>query len=45
MELNKTVSAIDRTVSNYLDAGDKVRKIRKLIEAGTLTLQNTYQEL
>ena len=28
-------SAIDRTASNYKDAGDKVRKIRKLIETGT----------
>ena len=28
-------SAIDRTASNYLNAGEKVRKIRKLIETGT----------
>ena len=27
-------SAIDRIASNYLDAGDKIRKIRKLIETG-----------
>ena len=44
IELGKTVSpydsidassAIDRTTWNYTDAGDKVRKIRKLIEIGT----------
>ena len=44
IELGKTVSAfdsigvlsaIDRRASKYLDAGDKVRKIRKLIETGT----------
>ena len=43
IELGKTVSpydsigpssAIDRTASNYADAGDKIRKIRKLMEAG-----------
>ena len=28
-------STIDRTASNYTDTGDKVRKIRKLIETGT----------
>ena len=28
-------SAIDETASNYTDAGDKVRKIRKCIETGT----------
>ena len=28
-------SAIERTTSNYTDAGDKVGKIRKLIETGT----------
>ena len=28
-------SAIERTASNYTDAGDKVGKIRKLIETGT----------
>ena len=44
IELGKTVSlfdsigassAINRTASNYLNAGEKVRKIRKLIETGT----------
>ena len=44
IELGKTVSpfdsvsassAIDRTASNYTDACDKVRKIRKLIKTGT----------
>ena len=44
IELGKTVSpfdsvgpssAIDRTTLNYTGAGDKVRKIRKLIEAST----------
>ena len=44
IELGKTISpfdsigtssAIDRTASNYTDADDKVRKIRKLIETGT----------
>ena len=44
IELGKTVSpfdsigassAIDRTASKYLHAGDKVRKTRKLIETGT----------
>ena len=44
IELGKTISpfdsvgassAIDRTASNYADAGNKVRKIRKLIETGT----------
>ena len=44
VELGQTVSpfesidassAINRTASNYLDAGDKVRKIRKLKETGT----------
>ena len=44
IELRKTVSlfdsigaspAIDRIASNYLDACDKVRKIRKLIETST----------
>ena len=44
IELVKTVSpfdsigassAIERTASNYLNAGEKVRKIRNLIEAGT----------
>ena len=40
-------SAIDRTASNYLDADDKVRNIRKLIEQvrTILTSQNTYLEL
>ena len=44
IELGKTVSlfdsvgassALDRTASSYLDAGNKVRKITKLIEVGT----------
>ena len=44
IEVGKTISpydsigkssAIDRTASNYTDAGDKVRKIRRLIETGT----------
>ena len=44
IELGKTVSpfdsvgassAIDRTMSNYREAGNKVRKIRKLIETYT----------
>ena len=44
IELGKTISpydsigassAIDRTASNYTDAGDKVREIIKLIETGT----------
>ena len=44
IELGKTVSPYDsigasstivRTGSNYTDAGDEVRKIRKLIETGT----------
>ena len=44
IELGKTVSpfdsistssAIDRTASNYTEASDKVRKIRKLIKTGT----------
>ena len=44
VKLGKTVSpfesidassAVNRTASNYLDAGDKVRKIRKLKETGT----------
>ena len=44
IELGKTVSpfdsisvlsAIDRTVSNYLSASEKIRKIRKLMETGT----------
>ena len=30
-----TSSTIDRTASNYTDASDKVRKIRKLIDTGT----------
>ena len=43
IELGKTVSpfdsigtssAIDRSASNYTDAGDKLSKIRKLIETG-----------
>ena len=44
VELGKTVSlfdsirassAIEKTVSNYTDAGDQVKKIRKLIKTGT----------
>ena len=44
IELGKTVSpfdsvgtssAIDRTMSNYREAGNKVRKVRKLIETDT----------
>ena len=43
-ELGKTISpyesigasfSIDRTVSSYLDAGEKVQKIKKLILTGT----------
>ena len=29
-----TPSAISRTASNYTNAGDKVRKVKKLIETG-----------
>ena len=44
VEIGKTLSlfdstgaspAIDRTASNYLNAGEKVQKIRKLIQTGT----------
>ena len=44
VEIGKTLSlfdstgaspAIDRTTSNYLNAGEKVQKIRKLIQTGT----------
>ena len=34
IELSKTVFPY-RTASNYTDAGDKIRKIRKLIETGS----------
>ena len=64
IELGKTVSpyetigalsAIDRTASNYLDAGEKVQKIKKLILTGTYdtdiakyipgTLELVFQEM
>ena len=56
IELGKTVSPFDsigasstigRIASNYFDAGDKLRKIRKLIETlrTMLMLHNTYLEL
>ena len=64
IELGKTVSpfdsvgassAIDRTMSNYREAGNKVRKIRKLIETYTYdvdiarniagTLDHVFQDI